>query len=756
MVAPCKPSSNHRRFARAITWPLVVAAVVSALGRASAAEPQLRVFLGFEGHYRVGYWAPLRVELTAGEEPLAGYVFAEVSDPDHTLGRVVAGKPIKLAPGQKATVPLLVRPGRTIPIVRVGLLARAEDAQPLWVQNVPSGVPLEQARRGRGVARALPTRDVLVVAVGQVKLESLERSLPKDAPLRIVVASLDNPEHLPGQWLGYEGVDHLVLALGRKDWVAQFPPQQAQAIRRWLEYQGHVLTVLAPGAEVAYRQGHPLRSLVLGTWRHWEGLRRSSSLEEFADTSVPVALGPAFGPRRVSVALLEPGESRVLLQQGTVPLLLRESRGFGVLSCLTVDMQAEPLLKWRGRGKFWQRMFQLHRLAGSDSGGSARTTRFSHIGVTDLAGQLRGALDQFAEAPVVSFMLVSLLILGYLVLVGPIPFLVFRRWPQHSPWSWVVLGVLLVAAAALAHLLAARWKSPRMLANQVDLLDVDLQTRLARSTSFATLYAPRMASLPVQISLQTDPAAPPEAQQGYLAWLGHPGGALGGMASRAPGTSRNYVYRLGPARFDIQQIPLWQWSTRSFLARGFAPLKHPPLEIRMEAYEDEFPRGYLVNRSPWTWQEAWLAYQRWAIRLGTVKPGQRIQLRLGLSRRELQNELMGRQMYYDTKTQKMRSRLRPYDPGSFDIPAIVRQMLFYQSGGGRQYTQLWHRYQGFLDWSGHLELNQGVLVARIQPPLSRLAVGGRPLDSSAVRHASWLRVKFPLRERPSATTAQAP
>ncbi len=756
MVAPCKPSSGCRRFAQAAAVVAALFLVLPAWGWAGAAEPKLRVFLGFDGYYRVGYWTPLRVELTAGEESLAGYVFAEVSDPDHTLGRVVAREPIRLAPGQKTTVSLLVRPGRTVPVVRVGLLARAEDAQPLWVRNVPSGVPLEEARQGRGVAQALPTRDVLVVAVGQMELRSLERSLPKDAPLRIVVATLGNPEQLPQQWLGYEGVDHLVLALGRQEWVARFPPEQARAIRRWLERQGHVLTVLAPGAEEAYGEKHPLRHLVLGTWRHWEGLRRSSALEEFADTSVPVALGPAFGPRRVSVALLEPGSSQVLLQQDTVPLLLGESRGFGLLSCLAVDMQAEPLLKWRGRGKFWQRVFMLHLLAGDDTGGTARTARFSHIGVTDLSGQLRGALDQFDEAPVVSFMLVSLLILGYLVLAGPIPFLVFRRWPQYSPWSWVVLGLLLVAAAALAHVLASRWKSPRMLANQVDLLDVDLQTKLTRSTSFATLYSPRMTSLPVRLVPQAAPVAASAGRWGYLAWLGHPGGALGGMASGAPATSRNYVYLLDPARLQVDQVPLWQWSTRSFLARGGAPLDRPPLEIRMEAYQDEFPRGYLVNRSPWTWHDAWLAYQRWAIRLGTVKPGQRVELRLGLSRRELQNELMGREMYYDAKTQKMRSRLRPYDPRSFHVPAIVRQMLFYRAGGGRKYTQLWHRYQGFLDWSGHLELNQGVLVARIEPPLSRLAVAGRPLERSAVRHASWLRVKFPLLQRPSATTAQAP
>ena len=746
------------RFRVSVRLALVVLLVLgSALDAPAAdAEPKLRAYLGFQGRWRVGFWTPLRVELTAGSKPLAGYVFAEVSDPDHTLGRVVAPERIELAPGQRTTVRLLVRPGRVVPVVRVGLVARPEDARPIWVQNVPSDVPLEQARQGLGVARALPTHHVLVVAVGSVELESLVRLLPKDAPTRIVVAALDDPKRLPAQWLGYEGVDHLLLALGDKQLVARFPARQAQAIDRWLHRQGRVTVVLAPGAEAAYEAGHPLRPLVLGTWNHWGGLRRSNALEEFADTSVPVALGPVFGPRRVHVALLDPGSAQVVLRQDTLPLLLRESRGFGILSCLTVDMQAEPLLKWRGRGKFWLRLLELHPLLGSESGGVSRPARFSHVGVTDLAGQLRGALEQFEEAPAVSFMVVSLLILGYLVLAGPVPYLFFRRWPQYSPWSWVVLALLLLAAAGLAHLLAAQWKAQRLLANQVDLVDVDQETATARATSYAVLYTPEMLSGQVQWRARLEPLRPSSPCRGYLSWLGHPGTALGGMASGAPATSRNDVYLFDPQQMRMRQLPLWQWSTRSFVARGFAPLEQPPLEIQMAVYRDEFPRGYLVNRSPWRWQDAWLAYQRWVIRLGEVKPGQRIDLQMDLPRRELQNELMGREMYYDTKSRKMRSRLRPYDPQSFDVPSIVRQMFFHRATGGREYAQLWHRYQGFVDWSEHLELKQGVLVARVAPRLSRLEVNGQPLDASAVRHWSWLRIKFPLRTGSPPTTAQVP
>jgi hypothetical protein len=51
-----------------------------------------------------------------------------------------------------------------------------------------------------------------------------------------------------------------------------------------------------------------------------------------------------------------------------------------------------------------------------------------------------------------------------------------------------------------------------------------------------------------------------------------------------------------------------------------------------------------------------------------------------------------------------------YDPASFDIPLILRQMMFYQASGGQNYAGLLNRYQQFVDLSNQLDLNRGVLI----------------------------------------------
>ncbi len=52
----------------------------------------------------------------------------------------------------------------------------------------------------------------------------------------------------------------------------------------------------------------------------------------------------------------------------------------------------------------------------------------------------------------------------------------------------------------------------------------------------------------------------------------------------------------------------------------------------------------------------------------------------------------------------------PYDAASFDVPQILRQMMFYQASGGQKYAGLLNRNQHFVDLSNQLDLNRGVLI----------------------------------------------
>ena len=76
----------------------------------------------------------------------------------------------------------------------------------------------------------------------------------------------------------------------------------------------------------------------------------------------------------------------------------------------------------------------------------------------------------------------------------------------------------------------------------------------------------------------------------------------------------------------------------------------------------------------------------------------------------------------------------PYDPAGFDVPTILRQMMFYRAAGGQNYVGLLHRSQPFVDMSEHLDLNRGLLVGFCQEPAGCCsAARGRKSRPSAAR-----------------------
>ena len=78
-------------------------------------------------------------------------------------------------------------------------------------------------------------------------------------------------------------------------------------------------------------------------------------------------------------------------------------------------------------------------------------------------------------------------------------------------------------------------------------------------------------------------------------------------------------------------------------------------------------------------------------------------------------------------------------------------MMFHGEAGGRGYTGLSNRYQGFVDLSHLLKTKRAVLVARVESGDSeaqgcgtRLLSNGRPVPQSQLRHTAFCRFVFPV------------
>ena len=75
-------------------------------------------------------------------------------------------------------------------------------------------------------------------------------------------------------------------------------------------------------------------------------------------------------------------------------------------------------------------------------------------------------------------------------------------------------------------------------------------------------------------------------------------------------------------------------------------------------------------------------------------------------------------------------------------------LLFHQAAGGDAYTQLTHRYQGYLDGSELIRNGRAILVGRIPDSDDAIWLNGKPPAAAELHHWAAARAVFPVR-RPS-------
>ena len=709
--------------------------------------------LGFGGVYKLGCWTPVEVTLRGGDVPVQGWVELELPDGDgaRSLTRTPADRPVQLRPGQQTTTQLYARFGQA-------------DAS-LTVRFVASDDRKVKARRefggfGGGDDDSIPppqeSDDDLIVVLGPpLGLEDGEQLFSVEARERIEIANLDGDEavaQLPTRWYGYEGVDVLVLGTTRPDIYRLLDGnERIDALEEWINLGGRLIlcvgregpAVLSPAGEP-----HPLARFAPGRFETVVPLRQGTALEVFAE-STDSLLPPGQADAAINVAKLIDVTGRVEVRESDVPLVIRSPHGLGEVLFVCTDLNAKPLSQWPGRGRFINKLLGMSPSAVNVEADQQYSV--GNSGLTDLSGQLRGALDQFSGVKPVPFVIVALLVAVYVALIGPGDYFFVKKILKRMELTWITFPAIVLVFSVGAYVLAYWLKGDQLVLNQVDLLDVDVETETVRGTSWMKVFSPRMEPYDLSYRPQLPDGEPPEESEQIVSWLGLPGGALGGMSSRASGGGlggRPYEFTA-----DLDQmlgVPIQVWSSKAFTARWTADTDLD-LDYELQRVSGGELVGSVTNTFDVSLDNCLLAYDRWAWTLGTMEPGQTVTIGPGVERSELQTKLTGRRLEMDSGNKQFKQYTDPYDFAGFDVPLILRQMMFYEAAGGRDYAQLRNDYQGFVDLSRLLRAGRAILIGFSPRPSGDLLRDGEPLAPPSAagepdrnRHWSCYRFVFPV------------
>jgi hypothetical protein len=732
---------TRRTCGRWSSWAVAAWLVVGATAAVAeqARGPEIvAVRIGFDGRYKLGRWTALEIAVRGGDRPTLGYLSVVVPDGDDTPSRYAtpANRPLQVVPGQTTRNVLYIKPGR--------------ELDELTVRFTPlEGDPVEatfesNATRGPGtLAWALDERQKLYVVVGP----PIGLAWPQGAKLDEQVVLADTSQ-LPTRWYGYDAVDVLVFSTSQAETFRQLREDSAQlsALEDWLKLGGRLVLAVGAEARSVLDANSPLASFAPGKLADVETLKRGDALEKFVGAKQRIPFTGRGESQGLLAARLEHPQGVVLVEEGDLPLVVCTPRGFGQITFVAFDLDRRPIADWKLRGDLARQLLAPKAKASPATNRPGPAHSFT-IGYSDLSGQLRGALDQFRGVRIVPFWVVGTLIFGYILLVGPIDYLVVRRVFKRMELTWITFPAIVLVVSVGAYG-AARWtKGSQLRINQVDLVDVDAASGLVRGTSWSNIFSPVAASYDLSLQPARLGGEQVSAPQPLFSWLGQPGTAWNAM--QAPrGGPRLFAraYQVSSQLDALLGVPIDVWSTKAFVGR-WTDRRPESIEAALVETERNALEGTLASRLPCPLKDVLVAYDRWAYQWDRLEPGQTLKIE-PRNERDLQTVLKSFHAVKNKQNDTYVYQGQPFDQSSHDIPGIVRQMMFYQEAGAEGYTHMSNEYQQFVDTSDHLTLRQAILVGQVVDDnyrASQLLRSGQPL-AGAHDYWAFYRVLLPVKQ----------
>ena len=411
--------------------------------------------VGIGDHYKAGVWTPLELTLRGGRQALAAAVSVTVPDDDGIAVRYSTPpeEPCRLEPGRESPRGVA---GPFWADERRAVGGRAAGPRP---HAGPASFSLGNPADGQQYLPPMDPNQPWVVVVGSDALGVDEAYKTPPGPYKAEVTVLADAAGLPAHWLGYEGLDALILTTSNPALYRNLKAEAPclAAIDRWTGLGGRLLLSVGPTGAPLCAPGAPLARFVPARVRPPQAVRLSGGLETYCGSPVPLPVDEVGGEVFRVPRLSDIHDATVDVQENDVPVLLDQARRFGQVLVLAADLDRPPLSNWRARPMLLRRLLDVpaDRTEEQTSGGAV-----THFGFLDLAGQLRKALNQFPGVKLVPFSAVVGLLAVYVLLIVPADYFFLRRIVGRMTLTWMTFP-LVVAATCLAAWSLTHWPRAR-------------------------------------------------------------------------------------------------------------------------------------------------------------------------------------------------------------------------------------------------------------------------------------------------------
>ncbi|HSQ57357.1 MAG TPA: hypothetical protein VLM40_16665 [Gemmata sp.] len=320
---------------------------------------------------------------------------------------------------------------------------------------------------------------------------------------------------------------------------------------------------------------------------------------------------------------------RETVAKGNEPIAAQGAYGLVRVTVVGFDLDRAPFLSFPRRAEFWDWILR----EGGTNLTSLQSNKPREFGSTDDEDQFSLAMrmhgDAFEGVPVVSFGWVAVLIVLYILLIGPVEYFVLKRVLGRLELTWITFPIIVLTVSLAAYYSAYSIKGRDLKINKLDVVEVDPASGRVYGTTWCTIFSPRTDTYTIGVTPGENWGATEPGTE--VSWSGSPRGG------RASLMRRKYSYHSdsGAIADGLDQVPVQVWSTKSFRANWSSRVDPNAADAlaKSDLYHPVGDRqavvgSFTLNLPVPLLSDCVLLYGGQAMPLsgGTIRTGERIQL----------------------------------------------------------------------------------------------------------------------------------
>jgi hypothetical protein len=442
-----RPGRLARLAAAALLAGLMLPAVSVPAGAADAITMEARALVG--GRFESNGWIAVAATLTNGGSPVTGYLAADGED--GTVRRFV-----ELPAGAHKVVTLYLRPASFVRTIAL----RFESA---------AGASLAKASTDAKVLERTSGHVVIVGdGGGNLRPQLIARGGGFPEPIPLAPADLpERPEPL-------RGIETILWAADSSG----LTEAQQRALERWVAAGGQLVVLGGPDWQArtaAFDSLLPVEHLA-----SHDG-SSAAALAAWAGVDPP----EGSDPLTTAVGDLRAGAVSLVRDASGGTLFAAITRGAGRVGFLGIDLATAPFRSWAAAPSLWTRLIPDDRVI-EQWGGMGPVDE-------DVANVMSQALGNLPSLAVPPAELLLVVIVGYILLIGPLSYVVLRRLDRRE-LAWVVAPILVIVFSGVSYGIGSAMKGNQIIVNQIAIVRSSTDGTAASVSTYAGIFSPNRAS----------------------------------------------------------------------------------------------------------------------------------------------------------------------------------------------------------------------------------------------------------------------